>query len=194
MKFEWNSSLKRGAKRVLEAFTVAFIKQITKRDFDSITVNDLCEESGYPRATFYNYFDDKYDLLNFLFMRLVEHVAIDDFYDGTAAAPYERIFDKVYDLIADVAPYIRLMMRNNPMDGYLFVSCKTYLIGRVHQHFSRLPVGEVCPVPIDMMAEFFCNTFWLVLERCFVKEPILPKETARAYMRYLLPDPYCVKP
>lgn len=190
MKFEWNSSLKRGARRVLEAFTAAFMKQITKRDFDDITVNDLCEESGYPRATFYNYFDDKYDLLNFLFMRVANHVAIDEFYEAPSEDLYGLIFDKVYDLVAEVAPYIRLMMKNNAMDGYLFVSCKTYLIGRIQHHFSRLPAAETCPVPVDMMAEYYCNTLWLVLERCFVKEPILPKETARAYVRYLLPDPF----
>ena len=34
-----------------------------ERDFDDITVNDLCERADLNRGTFYNHFRDKDDLL-----------------------------------------------------------------------------------------------------------------------------------
>lgn len=34
--------------------------------FDKITIKQICDETGVIRATFYNYFDDKYDCLNWI--------------------------------------------------------------------------------------------------------------------------------
>lgn len=38
---------------------------LSRRNFSKITVNDICEEALVSRATFYVYFSDKYDLLNY---------------------------------------------------------------------------------------------------------------------------------
>lgn len=35
-----------------------------KNIFEKITIKQICDETGVIRATFYNYFDDKYDCLN----------------------------------------------------------------------------------------------------------------------------------
>lgn len=35
-----------------------------KNVFEKITIKQICDETGVIRATFYNYFDDKYDCLN----------------------------------------------------------------------------------------------------------------------------------
>jgi probable dihydroxyacetone kinase regulator len=34
--------------------------------FEKITIKQICDETGVIRATFYNYFDDKYDCLNWI--------------------------------------------------------------------------------------------------------------------------------
>lgn len=41
----------------------AMAKLLQLRNFNQITVNDLCEEAQISRATFYSHFADKYDLL-----------------------------------------------------------------------------------------------------------------------------------
>ena len=35
-----------------------------KKVFEKITIKQICDQTGVNRATFYNYFDDKYDCLN----------------------------------------------------------------------------------------------------------------------------------
>ncbi len=43
--------------------------------FEKITIKQICDETGVIRATFYNYFDDKYDCLNWIvYHDLVEEV------------------------------------------------------------------------------------------------------------------------
>ena len=47
---------------------------LSEKSFEEITVRQLCEAAQYPRATFYNYFDDKYDLLGYCWQTLAEQV------------------------------------------------------------------------------------------------------------------------
>ena len=57
----------RSRRRTLNTFAGALQSLLLQKSFDDITVRDICELSLLPKSTFYNYFDDKYDLLNFLF-------------------------------------------------------------------------------------------------------------------------------
>ena len=65
MKYDITKPLTKGAKRTLEAFSEKMFMLLSEKSFEEITVGQLCETAQYPRATFYNYFDDKYDLLHF---------------------------------------------------------------------------------------------------------------------------------
>lgn len=47
---------------------------LEQKPFESIQVNELCQACMIPKSTFYNYFDDKYDLLNYLFQRWEEQI------------------------------------------------------------------------------------------------------------------------
>ena len=40
---------------------------LRKTPFSKITVDDICESAGIGRRSFYRYFKDKYDLLNWLY-------------------------------------------------------------------------------------------------------------------------------
>ena len=59
MKYDSTKSLTKGAKRTLETFTGKMFMLLSEKSFEEITVGQLCEVAQYPRATFYNYFDDK---------------------------------------------------------------------------------------------------------------------------------------
>ena len=52
-------------KRTVKLLTDTLTELLEKEPFEKITVMDICEKSMIPRATFYNYFEDKYDLLNY---------------------------------------------------------------------------------------------------------------------------------
>lgn len=50
----------------------AFQELMEKKDFDSITVNELCEKAVVRRATFYKHFMDKYDFFGYYCRRVQE--------------------------------------------------------------------------------------------------------------------------
>ena len=45
-------------------FIQAFCEYYRERPIEKITVKEIAENAGYSRVTFYNYFNDPYDLLN----------------------------------------------------------------------------------------------------------------------------------
>lgn len=47
---------------------------MVKHLFEKITIKQICDETGVIRATFYNYFEDKYDCLNWI----VKHDVIEN--------------------------------------------------------------------------------------------------------------------
>lgn len=48
------------------AFIQVFCKYYAIRPIEKITVKEITQDAGYSRTTFYNYFNDPYDLLNYI--------------------------------------------------------------------------------------------------------------------------------
>ena len=51
-------------KRTKNALTDAFMKLLSVKSFEDITVNALCDKAGIRRATFYKHYTDKFDFLS----------------------------------------------------------------------------------------------------------------------------------
>ena len=52
-------------RRTYKLLLNSMITMLKRKNFNHITVNDLCEEALISRATFYVHFNDKYDLLKY---------------------------------------------------------------------------------------------------------------------------------
>ena len=64
------------------------LRRLMERNlFEKITIQQICEGAGVIRATFYNYFDDKFDCLNYIVYKditeeYMESFTRDDFNSG----------------------------------------------------------------------------------------------------------------
>ena len=58
MKYDLTKKTNRFAERTLKDFSETLFSLVEKKKFEDITVNELCNACNYPRATFYNYFQD----------------------------------------------------------------------------------------------------------------------------------------
>lgn len=59
-----NGEIRRGAMKAALAQDLRVL--MSRKLFEKITIKQICDETGVIRATFYNYFDDKYDCLNWI--------------------------------------------------------------------------------------------------------------------------------
>ncbi|MCG3400353.1 TetR/AcrR family transcriptional regulator [Staphylococcus massiliensis] len=55
-----------------KALSEALFKLLTKHEFSTVSVNQICREALVHRTTFYKHFYDKYDLLLYLFKEKIE--------------------------------------------------------------------------------------------------------------------------
>lgn len=58
------------------AISQALFRLLEKSNFDSITVNDICQECLVSRTTFYSYFEDKYQCVQFSLALEREHLGL----------------------------------------------------------------------------------------------------------------------
>ncbi|MGN1419340.1 MAG: TetR/AcrR family transcriptional regulator [Acutalibacteraceae bacterium] len=57
-------------QRTYKLLTDAMINLLNEKDFESITVSEICEKAMIRRATFYKHFGDKYELYAFIIRQL----------------------------------------------------------------------------------------------------------------------------
>ena len=186
MKYDLDRKRTRGAERTLAAFSSALLDLCAQKPFEHVSASELCERAGYPRATFYNYFDDKYDLLNYCWRRVAEEVDFEGFRELDPAQTTVVFFDRLCDVIDAHAEQMAGIVRHNDEVGYLFGSLRMYLDARVCEIVAAGLCGKVFPIPSEVVAEHFGNTIMLVLKWLYLREPLKTRDQAHVALDYLL--------
>lgn len=177
----------RFAKRALEDFSRTMIELLSKKPFENIMVSEICEISNYPRATFYNYFEDKYGLLNYCWDCFGEKIDFQNDYDymDTDEKMYD-LFNSLYDFFEKNIEILRRITKQNNPNGEFMQIFKIYMKNQINIKIKGCSCVEKKKVPHEMLLEHYSNTVVLVLEWVFLKENILSKEDAKIYLKYLL--------
>lgn len=55
----------------------AFIELLKEKDFENLSVSDICEKAGVHRATFYKHFNDKLEFISYCFDNQLSGIEID---------------------------------------------------------------------------------------------------------------------
>ena len=84
-------------------------KLLNKKSIENISVNEIIEDSGVSRATFYRYFKDKYDLMCWYYDRIANE---ENLYTFLVESPWEStlpiytsIYEKDKKLFKKIASY-----------------------------------------------------------------------------------------
>ncbi len=96
--------------RTMEDIQTGFMELYEEKGIDRLTVREICEKVGISRAMFYRYFDDKYQVLQYIEDRLIEGVRRINV--GLVDVPlhaYRR--GDPFPLFVDTARYIRSQER-----------------------------------------------------------------------------------
>ena len=99
MKYDLSKKQTQGARRTLRAFSNALVALLEQKPFESIQVNELCQACMIPKSTFYNYFDDKYDLLNYLFQRWEEQIYPEVSQIGAPSRRAQEVLRRLLDTV-----------------------------------------------------------------------------------------------
>ncbi|MDO5522409.1 MAG: TetR/AcrR family transcriptional regulator [bacterium] len=181
MKYDLSKKTNRFAKRTLAAFSETLLELIKEESFEDITINQLCERCNYPRATFYNYFEDIYDLLNYCFSLVQGVINIEYSYELSEEERTMFLFEVFYDYLSGQKDVIKQIKQYNPADGVLMSCLWKYMKEQVTSIMSECPYSKDLPVSQDILVAHYSNTIQLILEQSFfVKNSISKKEATEA--------------
>lgn len=186
MKYDLSKKMTRGAKRTLESFSKTMFTLLSKKPFENISVNEICEVSNFPRATFYNYFDDKYDLLNYCWYLISSEINIEEHTSIPSEEVINVLFDRLYNLFNKHSELLAKILKNNPSNSPLLNHYHSYLKHTMQMVFNEcLDIGNK-NVPLEIIAVHFSNTLLIILEATFFSPEPISLEEAHKYLNYLL--------
>ncbi len=182
MKYDFSKPLTKGAKRTLEAFSREMFALLSIKSFEKITVGQLCEGAQYPRATFYNYFDDKYDLLDYCWQRLALQIGFDEYHHAAENEMLYLYFDRIYDFTKENEAVIRKVLSHNSEVGYMFSSFRNFLNHTMRLIFQDCPDAAQKDVPNELLADHYSNTLFLIWQWTTIKNANCTKGQAHNYL------------
>ena len=186
MKYDLTKPLTRGAKRTLDAFRGEMFSLLAEKPFEEITVGELCENAQYPRATFYNYFDDKYDLLNYCWMSLAERIGLSEYRYAPESQMLFLYFDRIYSFTKAHIEIISKVLLHNSGAGYMFSSLRSFMNSQMRTIFKDCPDALKKEMPTELLADHYSNTLFLVWQWTITKERSYDSQQAQDYLRKLL--------
>ncbi len=186
MKYDTTKPLTKGAKRTLGAFTKEMFMFLSVKSFEEITVGQLCEAAQYPRATFYNYFDDKYDLLEYCWQTLARQVGFEEYHHAEENEMLYLYFDRIYDFTKQNEAVIHKVLLHNSEGGYMFSSFRNFLNNTMRQIFKDCTEATQKDIPNELLADHYSNTLFLVWQWAAIKKSDCTKEQAHKYLRCLV--------
>lgn len=186
MKIDPSKKQNRFTQRTLDAFSNTLMQLLTEKSFEDITVNQLCEKSCYPRSTFYNYFEDIFDLMNYCWEKIDEKIQIDDY----EAIPHEDrtvvLFERLYFYMESEQRELHQILVHNTLDGKMVMTLNQFIRRKIHQIMMRCPETEKLPVPFELLVEQYSSTIQLILEWCFFRKEKTTREEALTYLTFFI--------
>ena len=76
MKIDLTQKTSRFATRALNDFSNKMMELLITLPLEGITVQQLCDACNYPRSTFYNYFEDIFDLMDYCWLVIMQDIHI----------------------------------------------------------------------------------------------------------------------
>ena len=193
MKYDLTKKLTIGASRTLLSLQQAMLSELCEKAFEEIAVGELCEKAMLPRATFYNYFDDKYDLLDYCFTTVRDRLDSDGQDAGSCMKRMKTLMENCFDFLDQNSETVGAILKNNPPNLYLINQIRFYLLSNMSAAFKRNPDSHRFKVPQEMAANLYSQAILILLEWKYLDKKECTKAQAKEYLEQMVSgiDPQC---
>ena len=186
MKFKLSDKTSRFAKRTLADFSEKMIAMLADMPLEEMSVQKICDICNYPRSTFYNYFDDIYDLMDYCWIAIMKDMDIEKYLNVQGEQNTEQIFSFLYEYLDRYRPQIYRILSKNGLEGRCMASLRAFMKKQIGQIISKCPGTRDFPVREDIMVDYYAATLEMLLEKCFFAKEQLSKEEALQTVDFLL--------
>lgn len=166
--------------RTRKLLCMALMDLMQTQSFEKLTVNDICEKAMVHRATFYNHFNDKNDLLNYTLDELQEELfekSIEKEIYSSQKEMFMTIVEYVIDFITENRQKLKLIFNNSSEKMSSLVS--TTIKRSIKYLLNRNKYKQEYLLPIDVIVNFFTGGItmigidWLESTHPYTKEEMM---------------------
>lgn len=186
MKYDFSKKLTIGASRTLYSLQQAMLSFLSEKAFEEIAVGELCEKAMLPRATFYNYFDDKYDLLEYCLMNVRKHLDSGCQNEETCAGRMSALMENCFDFLDLNKETVEKILKNNHPNQYLINQIRFYLMTSMSAAFKSNPDSHQFKVPWEMAANLYSQVILIILEWKYLDKKQCSKAQAKQYLQQMV--------
>lgn len=186
MKYDLTKKLTIGASRTLYSLQQSLLSLLSEKSFEEIAVGELCEKAMLPRATFYNYFDDKYDLLEYCMMAVRRPVGQRLPGHRELRGADDKLMENCFDFLDRSIETVGAILKNNPPNLYFINQIRFYLLSNMSAAFKSNPDSHRFKVPQEMAANLYSQVILIILEWKYLDKKECSKEQAKEYLKQMV--------
>lgn len=177
-------------KRTKKLLSDALLSLMEDTPFNKLSVNEICNKAMVHRATFYNHFYDKEDLLDYIIDDMQEDLFNASINSGnytSAKQMYLGLSEKILDYISENKIKVGKILANNSQEKTLFLF-STALRRSIKYLLIKNKFNENCTIPVDILASFFTGGLAILIGTLLSEGNNYSKEEMLGYFDKLLPN------
>lgn len=150
-------------KRTRKLLCISLMDLMQTKSFEKLSVNDICEKAMVHRATFYNHFNDKNDLLNYALDDLQEELFEKSIEKETYSSQKEMfmaLVECVIDFMTENRQKLKLIFNNSSEKMSSLVS--TTIKRSIRYLISKNKYKQEYLLPIDIIVNFFTGGITMI--------------------------------
>lgn len=165
--------------RTYKLLTDAFLKLMSEKRFEDITINELCERAMIRRTTFYKHFADKYDFFRFFIRQLQADFDAANSFSAEYQDPqsfYISIIRHVIDFLKEQEKFVQLALTSDLLSRLLDILSEQITFDIALKVKAGAKNGIPVPAAPEIVAAFFTGAIVHTLKWWFIQKKEISEE------------------
>lgn len=159
----------------------ALLELLKEKSFDKIKVTEICDKALIHKTTFYNHFEDKYELLNFVLLKIHNDITSNTKFDGCLIDYYLSVAKYYIKYIKNNPKLFRSIITNENDIGVLLFQ-KLY----IKDIEEKITIKNISDVPSNYAAHFYVSAVLAIISEWFINGMIEDEDTLLNYIKILV--------
>ena len=161
----------------------SLLELLETKEFDNIKVQEICDNALVHKTTFYNHFEDKYDLLNYI-VKQIHNSIKDEALKTDSIIEYYISIARLY--IIEIKKNAKLFSsivksKNNEISFYMLYDLYVH---DVSKNLSKMNLK----VPAKYVAVFYVNAVFAVVNEWFISGMQEKEDVVISYIEALIKE------
>lgn len=129
------------AINIKELVAGAMLELVKRQALESITIKDILEASGISRQTFYNHFQDKDDLIHYIY----DHIIVPNFNESASGLNFYEALVVAFKNMKTYHSFMKqacLMEGQNCLKEHIFEHCRDFDLKWHQELYGESPMPE----------------------------------------------------